>query len=50
MADDTIRISNRPKGAKPLSIGALIAGFKASTIGRINVLRDMPGKPVWQRD
>lgn len=32
------------------SRGTLIAGFKASTIRRINALRNMPGKPVWQRD
>ena len=40
----------RPKGAKPRSIGALIAGFKAATIQRINEARNAPGKRVWQRD
>jgi putative transposase len=48
--DWTNIISNLPKGAKPRSIGALIAGFKAATIQRINALRNSPGKPVWQRD
>jgi putative transposase len=40
----------RPRGAKPRSIGALIAGFKAATIQRINEARNAPGKRVWQRD
>jgi putative transposase len=49
-ANDSLWILNRPKGAKPQSIGALIAGFKASTIKRINAARNTPGKRVWQRD
>jgi putative transposase len=47
---ETFWSQNQPKGARPRSIGALIAGFKASTIRRINAARNMSGKRVWQRD
>jgi len=33
----------------PKSLGSLIAGFKAAVTKGINVLRDTPGAPVWQR-
>ncbi len=35
---------------KPKSLGALIAGFKSSVTKRINILRDKPGGPMWQRN
>ncbi len=40
----------KPKGPKPKSLGALIAGFKSAVTTRINILRNTPGKPVWQRN
>ncbi len=32
------------------SLGAVMAGYKASVTKRVNALRDMPGSPVWQRN
>jgi putative transposase len=39
-----------PRGPAPKSLGALLAGFKSSVTKRINVLRNTPGIPVWQRN
>ena len=39
-----------PTGPPPDSIGAIMAGFKSATTKRINVLRQSPGAPVWQRN
>lgn len=39
----------RPQGPPSDSIGAVIAGFKSSATKRINLLRKLPGHPVWQR-
>ena len=41
---------NKPKGPKPKSLGALMAGFKSSVTTRINQTRGTPGMPVWQRN
>ena len=38
-----------PLRRNPRSLGAVIAGFKSAATLRINLLRDMPGTPVWQR-
>lgn len=35
---------------KPRSLGSLVAGFKRITTGRINSMRNTPGKRVWQRN
>jgi REP element-mobilizing transposase RayT len=35
---------------KPRSLGSLVAGFKRITTGRINAMRNTPGKRVWQRN
>ncbi|MEH2452882.1 hypothetical protein [Nostoc sp.] len=35
---------------KPRSLGSLIAGFKMAVTKRINVLRDTPSVPIWQRN
>ena len=40
----------RPRGPKPKSLGAIIAGFKSSVTKRINTLHNSPGVPVWQRN
>ena len=32
------------------SLGSLIAGYKAASAKRINILRGSPGAPVWQRN
>ena len=37
-------------GPAPKSIGALVAGFKSSVTKRINILRNAPGVPIWQRN
>ena len=34
---------------KPRSLTSFVAGFKAATAKRINLLRNQPGSPVWQR-
>lgn len=34
----------------PRSISSFIAGFKSIITKRINILRDMPRVPVWQRN
>ena len=39
-----------PRGPMPKSLGALMAGFKSSVAKQINILRDTPGIPVWQRN
>ena len=41
---------NTFSGLKPKTIGSLIAGFKSSVTKQINLLRNSPGKPVWQRN
>jgi putative transposase len=35
---------------KPQSISSFMAGFKSAATKRINILRDTPGTPVWQRN
>jgi REP element-mobilizing transposase RayT len=35
---------------KPQSISSFVAGFKSAVTKRINILRDTPGTPVWQRN
>lgn len=35
---------------KPRSLSSLIAGFKSATTKQINLLRNAPGTPVWQRN
>ncbi len=32
------------------TIGAVVRGFKAASTKRVNITRDMPGVPVWQRN
>ena len=34
----------------PGSIGAIIRAFKSAAAKRINILRDTPGAPIWQRN
>ncbi|MEO0533475.1 MAG: hypothetical protein AAF215_06365 [Cyanobacteria bacterium P01_A01_bin.123] len=34
---------------KPRSLSAFVAGFKAAAAKRINLLRNNPGLPVWER-
>ena len=34
----------------PKSLGSLIAGFKSAATKHINLLRNTPGDPVWQRN
>jgi REP-associated tyrosine transposase len=37
-------------GQTPKSLGSLMAGFKSSVTKQINVLRNTPAAPVWQRN
>ncbi len=39
-----------PTGPPPHSLGAIMAGFKSATTKRINIKRQSPGAPVWQRN
>ncbi len=39
-----------PLRRKPGSIGSIVAGFKSVTTKQINILRNNPGCPVWQRN
>ena len=34
----------------PRSLGSLVAGFKSTVTKQINVIRNTPGYPVWQRN
>lgn len=34
---------------KPRALSSLVAGFKAAAAKRINLVRGLPGAPVWQR-
>ncbi len=34
----------------PRSLGALVAGFKSTVTKQINLVRETPGHPVWQRN
>ena len=38
------------KGTQPGSLNAIIQNLKSVSTRRINVLRNSPGMPVWQRD
>ncbi len=40
----------RPKGPRPKSLGAMVAGYKSAVTVQINTLRHMPRFPVWQRN
>ncbi|MEY4518330.1 MAG: hypothetical protein RLZZ499_929 [Cyanobacteriota bacterium] len=35
---------------KPKSLSSLMAGFKSITTKKINILRDAPATPLWQRN
>ncbi len=37
------------ESAKPALLTAFVAGLKAATAKRINLIRNEPGSPVWQR-
>jgi REP element-mobilizing transposase RayT len=39
-----------PPGPRPRSLGAFIGGFKSAVTTQINVIRQNPGCPVWQRN
>lgn len=39
-----------PQTMKPRSLSSFIAGFKSITTQRINIARDSPRVPVWQRN
>jgi REP element-mobilizing transposase RayT len=48
--DQPVAPTEERSGPKPKSIGAFIAGFKSSVTKRINVIRQTPFVPVWQRN
>ncbi len=50
---DAIADASQPAGARPRgpstgSLGAILAGFKATATRRINALRHVQGEPIWQ--
>ena len=47
---NTLR-SNKPVFKSPSkTIGAIIRGYKSAVTKKINILRNTPGMPVWQRN
>jgi REP element-mobilizing transposase RayT len=40
----------KPTGPPPKSIGSFVAGYKSAVTKRINILRNTPAFPVWQRN
>ncbi|MEO0014714.1 MAG: hypothetical protein RLZZ535_3103 [Cyanobacteriota bacterium] len=42
--------NNAPVQMKPKSLSSLMAGFKSITTKKINILRDAPATPLWQRN
>ncbi|KPQ37575.1 MAG: Transposase IS200 like [Phormidesmis priestleyi Ana] len=47
---DPRTVGKRKQGpGKPRALTSFIAGFKAASAKRINLLRNQPGSPVWQR-
>ena len=46
----TIQSSQQKISMKPKSLSSLIAGFKSATTKKINIIRDTPKNPVWQRN
>ncbi|MEM8612079.1 MAG: hypothetical protein AAGF93_08690 [Cyanobacteria bacterium P01_H01_bin.105] len=41
--------SLRQSPAKPRALSSFVAGFKTAAAKRINLVRGLPGAPVWQR-
>ena len=39
-----------PTGPRAKSIGAIMSGFKSAVTKRINIVRQTPGLPLWQRN
>lgn len=39
-----------PLRRQPGSVGSIFAGFKSATTKQINIIRNNPGCPVWQRN
>ncbi len=39
-----------PLRRQPKSIGSIVAGFKSAVTKQINIIRNTPGAPVWQRN
>jgi putative transposase len=39
-----------PLRRKARSLSSFVAGFKSATTKRINIVRNTPGAPVWQRN
>ncbi len=49
--DDHVGANGRsPLRMKPKSLSSLMAGFKSITTKKINILRDSPRTPIWQRN
>ncbi len=43
-----IKLKHQHQG-KPRSLSSFVAGFKAAAAKRINLVRNQPGLPVWER-
>ena len=39
-----------PTNVLPRSLGAIVRAFKSAVTKRINLVRETPGAPVWQRN
>ncbi len=42
--------TQRPMGTLPGSLGAIMQNFKSTSTRQVNVLRQTPGLPLWQRN
>jgi REP element-mobilizing transposase RayT len=49
-ADESCASPLRPQGTQRGSLSAIVQNFKSVSTRKINVLRDNPGCPVWQRN
>ena len=48
--NDKTKGQNNFSGLQSITIGSLISGFKSTVTKQINLIRNSPGEPVWQRN
>ena len=46
---ESVSLANQRYQSKPRALSSFVAGFKAAAATRINLVRNQPGSPVWQR-
>ena len=45
-----LQLSSTRLSMKPRSLSSIMAGFKSAVTKKINIIRNAPGTPVWQRN